>query len=529
MNELPIVQFGKYKGKSILEFMEDKKYLEWCKSQPGMLEKYPSVFNIIYQQNTKNNDTPTPEHNKLQNMFLNKNVKFNLFKIFLNSELEELKSLNNNEIFNEYFENINIENVINDMKNYVIDEKCFVKFESYHNWDITMSVYGNPIKLIFKNTKREIYSKKKYDIYKLEMEKLIKDFDVEYDLDMKNIEKYKIKYLEDKENYHKIETEWNLWYSNFKEYIQNIRSELSKEYDCDFSKVILNKEKFSFVEESYQNTQNKLEFKIFDDSKIKPKIKIYRTELINKLNLFKDDYIKNKNPQPLNIFNVSKPKFYTYNIQCDKKFEELIRYNLIYCIKEWESVNLDEIIAKYNSFFNFDNIVSLKYMSSFEKIKEKYSHYNSENFYNENLKDFITKGNEFLFKDMSKNLDIENNKYFYYNFGFDKCFYNNICIEIKTILGDDYPCVLRKMSNQIKLRNPESKCDKYCLIIDKFNSSVTSFDELKTIFNQHNIKVILTSEIFGDDINFYLTPEQLKIKELENEIKQLKEKINIIN
>ena len=29
MEDLPIVQFGKYKGKSILELLADEKYLEW--------------------------------------------------------------------------------------------------------------------------------------------------------------------------------------------------------------------------------------------------------------------------------------------------------------------------------------------------------------------------------------------------------------------------------------------------------------------------------------------------------------------
>ena len=31
--ELPIVTFGKYKGKPVTEMLADTKYVEWCKQQ----------------------------------------------------------------------------------------------------------------------------------------------------------------------------------------------------------------------------------------------------------------------------------------------------------------------------------------------------------------------------------------------------------------------------------------------------------------------------------------------------------------
>ena len=82
---LPIVPFGKYKGKPITEFLADKNYVEWCKNQPGMLEKNPIIYNIIVnQQITPNNQTSkTPEHNKLQNLFLNPENLYNLRKHIL--------------------------------------------------------------------------------------------------------------------------------------------------------------------------------------------------------------------------------------------------------------------------------------------------------------------------------------------------------------------------------------------------------------------------------------------------------------
>jgi uncharacterized protein (DUF3820 family) len=67
---LPIVPFGKYKGKPITDLLNDTKYLEWCKQQ-DWFQKFPIVYNICVNQTiTTNQNSKTPEHNKLQNMFL---------------------------------------------------------------------------------------------------------------------------------------------------------------------------------------------------------------------------------------------------------------------------------------------------------------------------------------------------------------------------------------------------------------------------------------------------------------------------
>ena len=74
---LPLVPFGKYKGQPITTLLNDTKYLEWCKQQVWF-QKFPIVYNICVNQTitTTNPYSKTPEHNKLQNMFLEKkNVK----------------------------------------------------------------------------------------------------------------------------------------------------------------------------------------------------------------------------------------------------------------------------------------------------------------------------------------------------------------------------------------------------------------------------------------------------------------------
>ena len=77
MNSLPIVPFGKYKGQPITSLLNDTKYLEWCKLQEWF-QKFPVVYNICVNQTlaTNNQNTKTPEHNQIQNLFLeNKNVE----------------------------------------------------------------------------------------------------------------------------------------------------------------------------------------------------------------------------------------------------------------------------------------------------------------------------------------------------------------------------------------------------------------------------------------------------------------------
>ena len=81
---LPIVPTGKYKDKSVLELLADKNYVEWFKQQSGFStsEKWKPIYNIVVNQTitTNNQSSKTPEHNRLQNLFLDKNNQFNLVK-----------------------------------------------------------------------------------------------------------------------------------------------------------------------------------------------------------------------------------------------------------------------------------------------------------------------------------------------------------------------------------------------------------------------------------------------------------------
>jgi hypothetical protein len=75
---LPIVPFGKYKDKSVLELLADEKYVEWLKQQ-SWFSTQKQIYNIVVHQTiSTTNNSKTPEHNKLQNLFLENNIVENL-------------------------------------------------------------------------------------------------------------------------------------------------------------------------------------------------------------------------------------------------------------------------------------------------------------------------------------------------------------------------------------------------------------------------------------------------------------------
>ena len=79
---LPVVPFGKYKGQPITNLLNDTKYLEWCKQQEWF-QKFPIVYNICVNQTitTNNQSSKTPEHNKLQNLFLKRKFNGNITRL----------------------------------------------------------------------------------------------------------------------------------------------------------------------------------------------------------------------------------------------------------------------------------------------------------------------------------------------------------------------------------------------------------------------------------------------------------------
>lgn len=101
--------------------------------------------------------------------------------------------------------------------------------------------------------------------------------------------------------------------------------------------------------------------------------------------------------------------------------------------------------------------------------------------------------------------------------GIDRNFY----IEIKPILSDDYPNVLRKMNQQVDFLRRKKKYGNIILLVKDFSSSVTSKDDLVSIFKQHNINVLFVKDLYGDVK--LLTNNEETIESLKERIRFLEE------
>lgn len=124
---LPLVPFGKYKGQPITSLLNDTKYLEWCKQQQWF-QNFPIVYNICVNQTitTTNQNLKTPEHNKLQNMFLE------------NENVEKLLRLIYKDFI--YRENVSYSSAMCEFEgsfnwDVIIDDLSFTKKQCKCNWD----------------------------------------------------------------------------------------------------------------------------------------------------------------------------------------------------------------------------------------------------------------------------------------------------------------------------------------------------------------------------------------------------------
>ena len=159
---LPLVPFGKYKGEPITTLLNDTKYLDWCKQQEWF-QKFPIVYNICVNQTitTSNQNSKTPEHNKLQNFFLKRSFNIEFIKKILRFDKYKnlLDKLYDSEEYKIYYENQRFDTI-----DYGL-ESARIKpiFETIFNWDVTLSCDCNGSKIIlnpkYYNEQHVIYEK----------------------------------------------------------------------------------------------------------------------------------------------------------------------------------------------------------------------------------------------------------------------------------------------------------------------------------------------------------------------------------
>ena len=472
---LPIVSFGKYKDKSVLDLLEDVQYVEWLKLQSWFREK-KEIYNIIVNQTIyTNTNSKTPEHNKLQNMFLDKENQQNLINKLIsildkNNYITKLKILFENEDFIKCFGNINLQTCIKKLFN------TTVKFEDKFNWDLVLYRGNNSCSLTSIDEEYELGEKikyrKEYDI--LEKQKYI-DKITEYDDKIKIREKYdsimieKFKkdmqtYLENKElnerQVYQYEIKIKNYYEKKEEYKKSKLFEICREY------------KISVI---YYNKCSSNEKRIIDN--------------------MLDEYMKEyelKNKSPVCVYKLKMPEMFDISKDVDNS-------NIPEEYKEKYTIQ-NSYGYKY---FEFNSVRSFKYDK--EKYIEDYDKYYEKNFekhYETNRKSYY----ENMFNGFSPYVSLIDNKYI---IRISQHIYKSgaICCELKPSLSEDYPCVLRKLKTQIELTKNDKTTfytlhDKiWVLIIGEFNSTNTSREQLITIFNQSEIRIIFTDELFDIKLN----------------------------
>lgn len=140
--ELPVVTFGKYKDKSVLELMKDTSYVEWLKLQ-SWFPKQP-IYNIVVNQTLSTVQSKTPEHNKMQNKFLDKdNVAKFISKICNGQNLHNVNTMFKDEKFIKYCGKQQA------LPQYVpCTNRTSIMFEDKFNWDVTINYEdGNSVDL----------------------------------------------------------------------------------------------------------------------------------------------------------------------------------------------------------------------------------------------------------------------------------------------------------------------------------------------------------------------------------------------
>jgi uncharacterized protein (DUF3820 family) len=529
---LPIVPFGKYKDKSVLDLLADEKYVEWLKQQ-SWFSNQKQIYNIVVHQTiSTTNNSKTPQHNKLQNLFLDtSNQQKLLSKIFKSDSIDGINNLfKEADIIRCFGENI-IPEFINKL------DKTTIKFEDKFNWDLVMYYYDKQQIEIVSNLETELFDKNKYkqqydieqqEIYKNNLLLIDKLIEGRFNLDQKGINKYDEKMREYLDKCEKYENDLKIYLQqkpqNEKD-IANYEKKLNV-YQTKRDKFITEQTKL-ICQELVINYHNFVDWDITNNGySYRDRDTKHTTEEKKQLREIVDDKLKPfiKEFQGLN----TRPSFVEQiDIPTKPPLPEKYDYNKeIYVYeKDGEIFKLFEKFKKIEPNMYCSALYSVeklnKYKKEYEKEYEKKYEKKFNNHYDKyRLQYYI----DIIKKFSNKNINIEKINENQYKISIYICHYNYaVCCELKPTLSDDYPVVLRKLKTQIELtKNDKKKYDyldkKYILIIGSFTSIDVSKEQLITIFNQSNIKVIFTDEIFETSksvaikyVNTNITTEQVLV------------------
>lgn len=535
---LPIVSFGKYKDKSVLDLLADEKYVNWLKLQ-SWFPNQKQIYNIVVHQtipSLNKNNSKTPEHNKLQNLFLEednqRNLLLQLYKNSFDIFNNKLKLLYKDKEFIKCFGI----NTIQELKPKL--DKSSIKFEDKFNWDLIL-YYGDKQELeILSDLENELTEKLKYK--------------ETYDATQKNIfdnnlllfdTLIKIRKKSNKEQMNEYKEKMDEYGEKYKQYEEDLKLYL-KQFNQNHKDVDNYKQRL----ETYKNVRDR--YKIKKEKEICNELKINSKKISYSIIAKDNTYNEQEKQQLINIIN---NKLQLFMKVFDEKYELPQNVKNIHILipsvplvpsapnlkgdrnlsKEHKNYDITQKCLKLEEkthYYNY-NLPSVRNITNnINKYKEEYAN-NYDKKFDIHYKEYRKNYYESILKKYFSNCGYININQNQYSMQFTIINTNSaICCELKPTLSDEYPCVLRKLQTQIELTNNDNnkfqfKKKIYILIIGSFSSNSTSKEQLITIFKQSNINILFTDEIFDlsvvNTISCINTNSPVSDKKLATENKML--------
>lgn len=459
---LPIVKFGKYKGQPVTELCKDTEYIDWLKSQPNFQKTQPQIYNIIVNQTltSANVDAKTPDHNRLQNLFLEEDNRAKLIKCVLNPSLtpdKKLKSLCLDKDFIKTFGHI----LVPEQYNLTINSS--VVFEGSYNWDLNMyhKTYVDGITILTVNEQDE-YRKCREDYDKLHKE-LYSKFDV-------LIEYRKL-----------LESDFLSYIQKRNEYTLLQERIIVETFKADYN---IYKERNPSNDDTHTSLQEKQRIKMLVENELTQNMELWDNMNPCPIDFTHELYgpiIEKIYSKPLAIKRCVKTHYIKLKPSDYEKCPALKGKTHLECVDRL-NFDRDTFIRKHQEQYNDE-----QFEKHYKKTREEY------------IKSILSK---YKFYDVYVN--VKPGEAISITLGRIRYGNDKLYCELKPSLGDDYPCVLRKMTSQMRLTEIElsKKSDDddnglYCLIVGQFQSECTTRQQLVNIFRQSNIRVVFTEDLFG--------------------------------
>lgn len=434
---IPVVKFGKYKGQPVTSLIADKSYCDWLRLNSDILKKDQVIYNIVVNQSLPNTNSRTPEHNRMQNLFLNSSNRVAFLKNVIGIVDDPPDVVHGKQLELRLSQLWQSEDFIKHFGKVFVPTKTIatsVKFESIYNWDMVLDSNMSPYMLTFQ---KDIG----IDMIKKEMD----------ELHQMRLEEVEMKFFQE-----------NVTYSS-----------RVRQYEVDLQFYLVNHINNKFEVERYTSQMETAsrEFETF---------RLSRFEAITKKHGLK--------------------------VGSRSHFEIIFSEQYTHCEREfWRQTVTDELDAELRLYKERNpyprKVEKLTLPTSPSKPKRGYvgeqactpsSIWKSRT--KEAMKDLLREFKDWCMYDCDSEAKIviyDNSRW-----KWEKTIY----CEIKPILGDDYPCVLRKMLLQKKL-TLDSIREKpmFCLIVGRFSAESATWEDLKKIFTgQHGISIIFIDDFLDD-------------------------------